>query len=104
MGNRRFFTYTERNDTLGPCVIRDTLEYALLDDSFASEHIKCPRGIWNLTKVPVHRLSTPVLFKEILKEAIEEIPIFRRAMKSKEVVWITDPRRAMTCSTALEYE
>ncbi|KAJ5676455.1 uncharacterized protein N7477_002088 [Penicillium maclennaniae] len=76
-----FFTYTERNDNLGLCVIQDILEYVFLANAFASEHIKCPRDIWNLTKIPEHRLSTPIHFKE----AIKKIPIFRRAMKNKEV-------------------
>ncbi|KAJ5159862.1 FluG domain protein [Penicillium canariense] len=34
----------------------------------------------NLTKVPEHRLSTPIHFKETIKE----IPIFRRAIKNEE--------------------
>lgn len=98
--SRPVFTYTERNDNLGLCVIQDILEYAFLDNAFASEYITCPRDIWNLTKVPEHRLSTPVHFKE----AVKEIPIFRRAMKNEEGVWITNPWHALTYGTALEYE
>lgn len=97
---RPVFTYTERNDNLGLCVIQDIIQYAFLDNAFASEHIKCPRDIWNLTEVPEHRLSTPIHFKE----AVKEIPIFRRAVKNEEGLWITDPRRALSYGTALEYE
>lgn len=39
------YTYTERNDNLGLCVIQDILEYAFLDNAFASERIKKPRDI-----------------------------------------------------------
>ncbi|EPS30808.1 hypothetical protein PDE_05760 [Penicillium oxalicum 114-2] len=49
---RPVFTYTERNDNLDLCVIQDIFEYAFLDNAFASEHIKCPRYIWELNKVP----------------------------------------------------
>ncbi|KAJ5882834.1 uncharacterized protein N7473_011096 [Penicillium subrubescens] len=94
------FIYTERNDNLGLCVIQDILEYAFLDNAFASERIKCPRDIWNLTEVPEHRLSTTIHFKE----AVKEIPIFRRAVKNGGGLWITDPRRALNFGTALEYE
>ncbi|KAJ5928363.1 FluG domain protein [Penicillium verhagenii] len=59
------FTYTERNDNLGLCVIQDILMYAFLDDAFASQHIKCPRDIWRFTTVPDHRHSTPIHFKDI---------------------------------------
>ncbi|PYH94478.1 hypothetical protein BO71DRAFT_475974 [Aspergillus ellipticus CBS 707.79] len=37
------FTYTERNDNLGLCIIKDILTFAFLDDAFDSEYIKCPR-------------------------------------------------------------
>ncbi|KAJ5089482.1 hypothetical protein N7532_008166 [Penicillium argentinense] len=33
------FTYTERNDSLGLCVLQDILTYAFEDDAFASPHI-----------------------------------------------------------------
>jgi hypothetical protein len=58
-----------------------------LDNAFASEYIKRPRDIWNLTKVPKYRLSTPIHFKE----SVKNIAVFRRAMQNDEGVWITDP-------------
>lgn len=50
--------------------------------------------------VPEHRLSTLIHFKD----AVKEILIFRRAMKNEKGFWITDPRRALSYSIALEYE
>ncbi|KAL2006851.1 hypothetical protein VTN00DRAFT_9519 [Thermoascus crustaceus] len=94
------FTYTERNDNLGLCVIQDILEYAFLDNAFASERIKKPRDIWLYTHVPHHRLSTPIHFKESMKE----IPIFRRAAKDSEGRWITHPTLAYQYDRAQEYE
>ncbi|TQB71041.1 hypothetical protein MPDQ_007804 [Monascus purpureus] len=81
------FTYTERNDNLGLCVIQDILEFAFRDDAFASQYIKKPRDIWRYTHVPNHRLSTPIHFKE----EVQEIPVFRRAIKDAEGRWITHP-------------
>ncbi|KAJ5102244.1 FluG domain protein [Penicillium alfredii] len=43
--SRTAFTYTERNDNLGLYVIQDIIEYAFLDNAFASERIKYPRDI-----------------------------------------------------------
>jgi hypothetical protein len=60
--------------------------YAFLDDAFASPHIKCPRDIWRFTNVPDHRHSTPIHFKDSLKN----IPIFRRAVRTKHGAWATD--------------
>ncbi|KAJ8149190.1 hypothetical protein LV165_008185 [Aspergillus fumigatus] len=94
------FTYTERNDNLGLCVIQDILEYAILDDAFASQRIKRPRDIWLYTHVPDHRLSTPIHFKE----SVKEIPIFRRAVKDSEGHWITHPTLALQYDQAQEYE
>jgi hypothetical protein len=98
--NKPVFTYTERNDNLGLCVIQDVLEYAFLDNAFASEHIKCPRDIWCLTNVPGHRLSTPIHFKEEVKH----VPIFRFAVKNNEGCWVTDPLRAFTYNQVQAYE
>jgi hypothetical protein len=94
------FTYTERNDNLGLCVIQDILEYAILDDAFASQRIKRPRDVWLYTHVPDHRLSTPIHFKE----SVKEIPIFRRAVKDSEGHWITHPTLALQYDRAQEYE
>ncbi|RHZ55164.1 uncharacterized protein CDV56_105607 [Aspergillus thermomutatus] len=94
------YTYTERNDSLGLCVIQDILEYAFLDSAFASERIKKPRDIWLYTHVPDHRLSTPIHFKESMKE----IPIFRRPVKDSEGRWITHPTLAYQYDRAQEYE
>ncbi|KAB8259317.1 hypothetical protein BDV32DRAFT_159408 [Aspergillus pseudonomiae] len=94
------FTYTERNDNLGLCVIQDILEYAFCDGAFASDRIKEPRDIWRYTHVPAHRLSTPIHFKESLRE----IPIFRRAVKDSEGKWVTHPTRALSYDQAQEYE
>ncbi|EAW21814.1 FluG domain protein [Aspergillus fischeri NRRL 181] len=77
------YTYTERNDNLGLCVIQDILEYAFLDNAFAT-----------------HRLSTPIHFKESMKE----IPIFRRPVKDSEGRWITHPALAYQYDRAEEYE
>ncbi|OXV07667.1 hypothetical protein Egran_04567 [Elaphomyces granulatus] len=81
------FTYTERNDNLGLCVIQDVLEYAFLDNAFASERIKEPRDIWRYTNVPEHRLSTPIHFKK----SVHNIPVFRRAVRNTEGNWVSDP-------------
>ncbi|KAJ6076675.1 FluG domain protein [Penicillium canescens] len=94
------FTYTERNDNLGLCVIQDILMYAFLDDAFASPHIKCPRDIWRFTNVPDHRHSTPIHFKDSLKN----IPIFRRAVRTKYGAWATDCKVGFSYSQAQEYE
>lgn len=68
---RPIFTYTERNDNLGLCVIQDIFMYAFLDDTFDSQYIKCPRDIWRRTDVLEHRLSTPIHFKR----SIQNTPI-----------------------------
>ncbi|KAH3307662.1 hypothetical protein KXV87_007711 [Aspergillus fumigatus] len=85
------YTYTERNDNLGLCVIQDVLEFAFRDGAFASKYIKEPRDIWRYTHVPAHRLSTPIHFKE----DVQEIPVFRRAVKDAEGRWITHPKSAL---------
>ena len=92
--------YTERNDNLGLCVIQDILEYAFCDGAFASDRIKEPRDIWRYIHVPAHRLSTPIHFKESLRE----IPIFRRAVKDSEGKWVTHPTRALLYDQVQEYE
>jgi hypothetical protein len=94
------FTYTERNDNLGLCVIQDILEFAFRDGAFASEYIKKPRDVWRYTDVPNHRLSTPIHFKE----EVQEIPVFRSAVKDSEGRWITHPTRALTYKKAQEDE
>ncbi|KAF7166244.1 hypothetical protein CNMCM5623_000001 [Aspergillus felis] len=94
------FTYTERNDNLGLCVIQDILEFAFRDGAFASEYIKKPRDVWRYTDVPNHRLSTPIHFKE----EVQEIPVFRSAVKDPEGRWITHPTRALTYKKAQEDE
>lgn len=97
---RQVFTYTEWNDNLSLCVIQDILELAFLDDAFASERIKEPRDIWRFTHVPGHWLSTPLHFKE----SVKDIPIFRRAIKNSEGNWITDATQAFRYERAQEYE
>lgn len=97
---RPVFVYTERNDNLGLCVIQDILMFAFLDDAFASPHIKYPRDIWRLTDVPDHRLSTPIHFKE----SVKNVPIFRRAVKSEHGAWVTDPKVGFPYKQAQEYE
>ncbi|PYI07380.1 FluG domain protein [Aspergillus sclerotiicarbonarius CBS 121057] len=94
------FTYTERNDNLGLCVIQDILEYAFLDEAFASEHIQRPRDIWRYTSVPEHRLSTPIHFKDSVKDT----PVFRHPVRDSEGKWITDPQRALSYARAREHE
>ncbi|CAG8079571.1 unnamed protein product [Penicillium nalgiovense] len=94
------FMYTERNDSLGLCVIHDILTYAFLDDAFASPYIKCPRDIWRLTKIPEHRQSTPIHFKE----SLGDIPVLRRAMRTDNGSWVTDPENALLCSQAQSWE
>ncbi|PYH99453.1 FluG domain protein [Aspergillus ellipticus CBS 707.79] len=94
------YTYTERNDNLGLCVIQDILEYAFLDNAFASQHIKSPRDIWLYTDIPGHRQSTPIHFKD----SVKNIPILRRAVKDSEGNWITHPTKALTYARAQEDE
>ena len=74
--------------------------YAYLDNAFASGHIKEPRDIWRHTEVLDHRLSTPIHFKE----CVQDIPVFRRAVKSLEGTWVTHPTLAFQYSMAQEYE
>jgi uncharacterized protein DUF3435 len=94
------FTYTERNDNLGLCVIQDILEFAFLDDIFDSEHIKHPRDIWLYSDVPQHRLSVPIHIKECKKN----IPIFRPAVQDPEGNWATHPTMALSYAQAAEDE
>ncbi|KAF3394006.1 hypothetical protein F1880_005516 [Penicillium rolfsii] len=94
------YTYTERNDNLGLCVIQDILMYAFLDDAFDSEHIKRPADIWRLTKVPEHRLSTPISFKE----SIQELPILRGTCQDGSGLIVTDPQRALQYHQARQWE
>ncbi|PYH94545.1 FluG domain protein [Aspergillus ellipticus CBS 707.79] len=94
------FTYTERNDNLGLCVIQDILMYAFLDEAFDSPYITRPRDIWKLTTVPDHRHSTPIHFKR----SMYETPIFRRATRGQNGVYSTDPTLAAPYSQFREYE
>lgn len=94
------FTYTERNDNLGLCVIQDILEFAFRDGAFASKYIKKPRDVWRYTHVPDHRLSTPIHFKA----EVQEIPVFRRAVKDAEGRWITHPTDALQYKKVQEDE
>lgn len=94
------FTYTERNDNLGLCVIQDVLMYAFLDDAFDSPYITCPQDIWRLTTVPEHRHSTPIHFKR----SIQDVPIFRRSTRGRNGVSTTDPTLAISYSQMREYE
>ncbi|PYI25427.1 hypothetical protein BP00DRAFT_490913 [Aspergillus indologenus CBS 114.80] len=83
------FTYTERNDSLGLCVIQDILEYAFLDDAFDSGLIQKSRDIWRYTKVPEHRLK---------------ILIFRKAVQDSENNWVTHPTEPLGYYKIQEYE
>ncbi|KAJ5084902.1 hypothetical protein NUU61_009481 [Penicillium alfredii] len=94
------YTYTERNDNLGLCVIQDILMYAFLDNAFDSQHIKCPRDIWRLTVIPEHRLNTPINFKESVKET----PILRGASRNQAGLLVTDPQRALQYNQARQWE
>lgn len=66
--------YTERNGNL--CVIQDILEYAFLDDAFASERIRRPLV---LNKCP----GSSVQYPYTLKKSVQEMP----------VVWRPTPER-----------
>ncbi|CAG7996874.1 unnamed protein product [Penicillium salamii] len=81
------FTYTECNDSLGLCVIKDILTFAFLDDVFDGPYIKSPRDIWRLTDIPKHRFSTPIKFKKSLKN----VCILRRTIQDHEQGIIMDP-------------
>lgn len=94
------FTYTERNDNLGLCVIQGLLEFAIQDNIFASQRIKKARDIWLYTNVPEHRLSVPIH----IKESATNIPIFRPATRDNEGKWVTHPTRALTYAQAAEDE
>lgn len=74
--------------------------YAFLDDAFASPYIKCPRDIWRLTTVPEHRLSTPIHFKE----SLQDVPVLRRAMRTNNGTWATDPTEALASCQAQTWE
>lgn len=97
---RPIFTYTERNDNIGLCVVQDLLEYAFQDEICASDRITEPRDIWLYTDVPEHRLSVPIHIKETKKD----IPIFRPAVRDDEGNWVTHPTRALTYAQAAEDE
>lgn len=73
--------------------------YAFLDDAFDSEHIKCPADIWRLTKVPEHRLSTPINFKE----SVQELPILRGTCHNVSGLIVTDPQRALQYHQARQW-
>lgn len=92
--NRPKFIYTKRNNSLGLCVIHNILIYVFLDDAFASPYIKCPRDVWRLTKIPEYRQSTPIHFKE----SLGDIPVLRRAMRTDNRSWVTDPENALLYS------
>ncbi|KAL4870886.1 hypothetical protein BDV12DRAFT_195076 [Aspergillus spectabilis] len=94
------FIYTERNDNLALCVIQDIIEYAIVDGAFASEYIKEPRDVWKYTRVPHHRLSTPLH----IAERVKETPIFRKAVKDSEGNWVTSPTQAWTYEDLRELE
>ncbi|KAJ5090353.1 hypothetical protein N7532_009037 [Penicillium argentinense] len=94
------YTYTERNDNLGLCVVQDILMYAFLDDAFDSKHIRCPRDIWRLTLVPDHRLSTPIEFKD----SVKELPILRGACQNQAGLLVTDPQRALQYNQVRQWE
>ncbi|CAI7628049.1 unnamed protein product [Penicillium manginii] len=87
MGRAPIFTYTERNDNLGLCVIQDILTFAFQDDAFASPDINCPRDIWRWTDIPEHRLSIPIHFKKCLGD----VCIFRGTTRNETHSIITDP-------------
>ncbi|QSS61814.1 hypothetical protein I7I51_03991 [Histoplasma capsulatum] len=92
------YTYIERNDNLGLCVIQDILEYGLEDEVFASEYIQEPRDIWRYTEIPAHRKSVPIHIKEEKKS----IPIFRRAARDKKGNWTTHPAEPLTYAQLAE--
>lgn len=73
---------------------------AFRDDAFASKYIREPRDVWRYTHVPSHRLSTPIH----LKEEVQEIPVFRRAVKDAEGRWITHPTGALPYKKVQEDE
>ena len=97
---RPIFTYTERNDNLGLCVVQDLLEYAFQDEIFGSDRIKESHDIWLYTDVPEHRLSVPIHIKETKKD----IPIFCPAVQNDEGNWVTHATRALTYAQAAEDE
>lgn len=74
--------------------------YTFLDDAFDSEHIKCPADIWRLTTVPDHRLSTPINFKE----SVKELPILRGPCQDTAGLLVTDPQRALQYHQARQWE
>ncbi|QVM06748.1 hypothetical protein D8B26_001454 [Coccidioides posadasii str. Silveira] len=82
------YSYTERNDNLGYCVIQDILDFAFEDDAFASEYIKEPWDIWRHTKVPEHRKSVPIH----IKKKMRRILVFRPGVQNEEGKCITHPR------------
>ncbi|OGE55433.1 hypothetical protein PENARI_c004G04263 [Penicillium arizonense] len=99
-GTPPYYTYTERNDSLGLCVIQDILTYAFLDDAFDSPYLKTPRDIWRLTDIPEHRLSTPIHFKK----SIREVCIMRRTMYDEAHGVIMNPVQPWKCKQAEKFE
>ncbi|OJD22768.1 hypothetical protein ACJ73_05880 [Blastomyces percursus] len=81
----RAFSYFERNDNLGMCVIQDVLQFAFEDGAFSSNRIQEAQDIWRYTAVPAHRKSVPIH----IKKEMERIPIFRCATRDKAGNWIT---------------
>lgn len=85
------YTYTERNDNLKLCIIQNTLIYTFLDDTFDSPYIRCPHKIWCLTRVPDHRPSTPIKFKN----SIRKLPILRSSYQNQKGLLVTDFRHTL---------
>ncbi|KAJ5235167.1 uncharacterized protein N7469_004335 [Penicillium citrinum] len=85
------YTYTERNDNLKLCVIQNTLIYTFLDDTFDSPYIRYPHKIWCLTRVPDHRPSTPIKFKN----SIRKLPILRSSYQNQKGLLVTDFRHTL---------
>lgn len=81
------FSYTERNDSLGLCVIQDILTFAFEDDAFDCPDIKSPRDIWTWTEIPKHRLSTPIH----IKRSVRDICVFRGTRRNETNTIVTDP-------------
>lgn len=100
MSFRPRFSYFERNDNLGMCVIQDILHFALEDGAFSSNRIQEPADIWRYTDVSPHRKSVPIH----IKKEMEHIPVFRRAARDKRGHWITHPTEFLTYEQFCEDE